>query len=72
MPRQKTPTVANAPTCAGCYWFRPKSKEYGVCKRFPPVVLAVDEDGFVMSAQAAVHKEEEACGEFQLGPRVFN
>lgn len=68
----KKPTVSNLSICGNCYYYRPTvAKDFGYCRRFPPVVIAMDDEA-VESSQPIVSKQEEACGEFSQGPKVVN
>lgn len=68
----KKPTVAQT-SCKDCYWYRPTpAKGFGYCRRFPPEVMAIDEDGAVLCEQPIVEQEHDTCGEFANGPKVVN
>ena len=70
---RKKPTVSGLSVCGNCYYYRPTSaKDFGYCRRFPPCVIAVDEDGTVLCESPIVGKESDSCGEYAQGPKVIN
>lgn len=68
----KKPTVNGLSTCGNCYYYRKTNAKVGYCHRFPPAVIAVDEDGTVLSESPVIGQERDACGEYTQGPRVVN
>lgn len=70
--QMKKPTVNGFSNCGNCYYYRnAMAKDFGYCRRFPPVVIATN-DETVESEQPIVGKEHDACGEFTRGPKVVN
>lgn len=70
---KKKPTVSGDPVCKTCHHYRPNpgNKGTGACRRFPPTVIEVDEDGAVYSYHPYVN-DEDVCGEFSHSPKVLN
>lgn len=69
---KKKPTVQNEAICKNCYFYKEVSKGAGFCKRYPPIVLDMEEDGSVLSTFPVVTDTSESCGEFAHGPKVVN
>ncbi len=70
MPRAtKKPTVKPEGICKNCYHYKPfDNKKVGACRRYPPQVVDIDDEGNVYSSFPLIPEDELCCGEFSHGP----
>ncbi len=74
--RPKLEDTQNPERCETCRYFKavPSDKgepHRGMCRRYPDVVLGVDEDGVTLQVKVIMHADEW-CGEFQISPHSLN
>ncbi len=74
--RLKLVPIERIDLCANCrYWQEVQTQKAevrrGRCRRFPDVVLAVDEDGNTLQVRPIMNADEW-CGEYSARPEAFN
>lgn len=68
------PPIEFSRQCSSCHWFRSQHKEGGFCRRMPPTVFLIPQQGRLgqIEPQAMSHfppvKAEWECGEWLAKP----